>query len=339
MDAKEYPKVSVVVLNYNGRLHLKECFESLMEQTYPDYEVIMVDNASTDGSVEYVRENFPQIKILELEKNYGFARGNNEGAWVAEGEYIAFLNNDTRTEKDWLAELVKPMKSDPSVAICGSKMMLFDRRDIINHVGGEITIIGAGVDTGLLKEDSREFNVQKYVGFACGGATLVRKSIFEQLGGFDTDYFIYFEDVDLGWRAWLYGYKVVYVPTSVVYHKFGGTVDKAIDASGYMRAFLCQKNRLANLIKNCEMSNVFKGLVVSLFYDIWRIGSFAYLRDRYGIAAVLKGYWAWITNLPGLIKKRRVIQAERKVSDRYMKEMGLIMPLSAGIKEYFRLHH
>ncbi len=339
MDVKEYPKVSVVVLNYNGRQHLKECFESLMDQSYPNYEVIMVDNASKDDSIEYVRKNFPQIKVLVLEKNYGFARGNNEGAWIAEGEYVAFLNNDTATEKDWLAELVKPMKTDPDVAICGSKMMLFDKRNVINHVGGEITLIGAGVDTGLLKKDNGEFNRRKYVGFACGGATLVRKSVFEQLEGFDTEYFIYFEDVDLGWRAWLYGHKVVYVPTSVVYHKFGGTVDKAIDASGYMRAYLCQKNRLANLVKNCEPSNVFKGLVVSLFYDTWRIGSFARQRNRYGIAAVLKGYRAWITNLPGLMKKRREIQAKRKVPDRYMEEMGLIMPLTAGIREYFRLHH
>jgi GT2 family glycosyltransferase len=215
-------KMAVLVLNFNGKHHLIDCLSSLNDQTYDCYEVYLIDNGSSDGSIEFVEKHFPWVKIMAFEKNFGFAKAYNRAINECGAELIALLNNDTRVNRRWLQELVKVMSRDESTIIVGSKLLLYDSPQLLNHAGAKIASIGGGFDVGLYEKDSVEYSVEKPVGAVCGAAMLFRKELFKRIGAFDEDFFAYFEDIDLCWRSWLDGYKVLYVPTSIAQHKFGG---------------------------------------------------------------------------------------------------------------------
>jgi|Deesub1362A_J573_1020465.scaffolds.fasta_scaffold04913_5 hypothetical protein len=329
-----HKKVSVIVITHNGRHHLKECFESLEKQTYKDFSVYLLDNASTDGSSNYVKKNFPWIRIIRFDKNYGFAEGYNRAIKMVNTEYVALLNDDTKVHPRWLEELFKAIDKDASLFAVGSKILFYDRPDTINHAGAKITIIGAGIDVGFGEKDSPAFNKQKYVGAVCGAAMLVRRKIFEELGGFDEDYFAYFEDLDLCWRAWLRGYKVMYVPTSVVYHKYGGSWG---GRASPRRIYYTQKNRLTNIVKNFELRNVVKGLIVSICFDIVRILLFLIRREFGNIRAISRANVYFLKQLPETLEKRRRAQRNRMLSDTELYRMNLIILLWESVKEFIRL--
>jgi len=325
------PLVSIVVLNYNGKKYLSKCFEALKNQSYPNYEVIMVDNNSSDGSVEFVKRKFSWVKILQLNSNLGFSKANNIAAKKAKGEYIIFLNNDTVVDRKWLEGLILAIKQDKDVAVCASKILFDNPKDIISEAGGKLHITGAGHPIGLGMKDSERFDSFRYVGYASGASMLVDKKIFEKLNGFDSDYFMYLEDVDFGWRCWLFGYKVLYVPSSVVYHKFGGTFSR----KSYFQIYHGQ-NRYLNIIKNFELKNVLIGLFFAFLYDLYRILKMLKGRNLRGITAILKGNWNVLQKIPKFIKKRRYISKKRKIKDRDLYKLELLSPIRESIKEYFR---
>lgn len=220
----ELPFVSIIVLNYNGKFFLSNCLSSIYQIAYPhsNFELIFVDNASTDGSIEYVRENFPSTIILALEKNYGFTEGNNRGAKLAHGDFLVFLNNDTEVHRDWLYELVKIMATDPRIGICGSKIMSMKKPGIVQYSGRCLHILGGVIPNPSINFKSgmgTSFNV---VGCVQGSSFLVRKSVFKSLLGFDSSYFLYSDEVDLCQRAWISGNYVAYSSKSIVYHYGGG---------------------------------------------------------------------------------------------------------------------
>ncbi len=264
-------EVAVVVLNYNGAAHLRECFTSL-ECLTPIEEfkirVFCVDNASSDHSLELVRREFPQVEILAFDKNLGFTGGYNLAIGEISSEYIALLNNDTKVTPDWLLEMVTAIQSSPEIAIVGSKVLTFGRENILQYAGGKFTILGNGYVQGLWQEDNEGWSVQKYTGFAMGAAFLIRRDVFLELGGFDDRYFAYNEETDLCWRTWLAGYKILYAPKAIVYHKLGGTGGNL--NSPFMLT-LVVKNRLATLIKNLETPNVVFGLLLSPIFELYRI--------------------------------------------------------------------
>ena len=328
------PLVSVIIPNYNGKKHLEECFKSLEMMEFDNYEIIFVDNASADDSVEFAQKIFPEIIILPLEKNHGFAEGCNLGVQKAKGKYIAFLNNDTRVDAHWLKELIIAAEKFGENHIYSSKVLFYDSPDTINTIGGIITPMGSGLDINFGKEDMDKCNQVRFVGSPSGCSMLLKKSIFLQMGGFDKDYFAYLEDVDFGWRCWLKGHKTYYIPKSVVYHKYGSTGGK-IDTP--FRVFNVQKNRLFNILKNFSVPNLIKGFIVSLIFDLVRIFTFLLHRDFSLISAVLKGNYTFIKGIPETLSKRKYIQENRKISDNKMKEMGLIASLNWCVKEYGRL--
>ena len=214
---QDKPFCSVLVLNFNGLEHLEECFGSLSKLDYPKsrYEVIMVDNGSADGSVAFVRKCFPRVKVLKLDRNYGFAEGNNRGLRAAKGEYIVFLNNDTKVRPHWLSGIVDVANISEDVGICGSK--IFDQK--LNAVMGEGRLNVLGVPEII----SRHAKATECF-FVSGASMLVKRKVLKRLGQcFDSEFFAYFEDVDLCWRAKLAGYKVMYAPASEVVHKGGAT--------------------------------------------------------------------------------------------------------------------
>ena len=325
------PMVSVIILNYNGKQHLKECFESLQQINYKNYELIFVDNASTDGSTEFMINHFDGVKHVLLDQNYGFAEGNNIGAKAADGEYIVFLNNDTAVDTNWLSELVNAAKMCSKDYIYTSKILFYDNPKLINTVGGKITPIGAGFDIGFMDKDGDAYNKMKYVGTPSGCSMFLKKSIYIQMGGFDKDYFAYFEDVDFGWRCWLSGYKVCFVPTSVVLHKFGSTGGKR---NSPFRILYGQKNRLGNMVKNFSVINLIIGFCASMVYDIVRVIGFI-LNNHFDLVyALIKGNDYFLKELPHTYQKRKYIQSNRKLTDAEMYEMGIITSFSEGFKYY-----
>ena len=207
----------MLVLNFNGLEHLEECFDSIAGLDYPKnrFETIMVDNGSADESVAFVRKRFPWVRIVKLDRNYGFAEGNNLGVHAAKGEYVVFLNNDTKVARGWLSGLVDAACTSESVGICGSK--LFDQK-MNKFIGeGRLSIFGVPDITSRHSKTSECF-------FVSGASMLVKRKVIRHLGQcFDPEFFAYFEDVDLCWRAKLAGYKVVYAPASELVHRGGAT--------------------------------------------------------------------------------------------------------------------
>jgi len=215
--------VSVIIVNFNGRRFLQDCLSSILEQAYSPFEVILVDNASQDGSVEFVRENFPAVNVFVQKENLGFAGGSNAGIREARGEFILTLNNDTIVPPDFIGELVKPMLQDPSVGMCASKMVFPDGR--INSTAICISRSGAAWDRGMGEQDHGQYDKPEEIFGPCAGAALYRHSMLDKIGLFDEDFFLFMEDVDLAFRARLAGWKCMYVATARVVHIHGGTAN------------------------------------------------------------------------------------------------------------------
>lgn len=327
----ELPKISVIVLNFNGKNHLETCFTSLARMDYPadKLELMLVDNASADGSAAYVREQFPQVRVVENADNLGFAAGNNVGAQAATGEYIAFLNNDTRVAPDWLRKLVEPCLQDEDAVCAASKMLGWDGKKA-DFVRSTMNFHGFAFqpEHGLLDLA----HAQRELIFPCGGAMLIRRDVFLELGGFDEDYFIYFEDMDLGWRLWLSGYRVVFAPEAIAYHRLHATMDAF---SAFRKWVLFERNALVTLIKNYDDDNLAKILPGALMLMVaratrlmrangWRPEAYD-IRNRAesGLTeavsrsglAVLVAANEVVENLPHILQKRRAVQARRKRSD------------------------
>lgn len=340
MQEVELPlAISIIVVNYNGKDYLEECFNSVNDLDYPmdRLEVILVDNASTDGSVEYVKENFPNVRILQLDKNYGFCKPNNEGVTIARGEYVVLLNNDTVVDKKWLSELVKGVVNDKDVVSCASKMFLYENRNLINTAGGKITIIGGGFYKGYGDKDGEKYNKFEYTGFGCGAGVLVRKDFFEKIGGFDEDYFASCEEHDLGWKCWLFGHKVLYVPTAVMYHKVSGTFGTK-DSFQPIKVYLITRNRLYNLFKNLEPLNVLKGFFIGIIFDTYR-GIYYLLHQNFAsIKSIIKAYIDFTKNIKKTLAKRENIQKYRKRTDKELYKLGVIATLKECIVEERKLN-
>jgi len=334
----EFPLISIIVVNYNGKRHLRECFNSLQNQSYPrdSFEVILVDNGSTDGSVEYIRKSFPWIRILQLDKNYGFCKPNNEGVKVARGEYVVLLNNDTVVAKEWLLELVKGVLADDKVACCASKILYYDTRDMIQGAGGKITVIGGGFYRGYGDKDGPKYDKFEYTGFGCGAGVLVKRDFFQNIGGFDEDYFASGEEHDLGWKSWLYGYKVLYVPTAVMYHKESATFGTKSSFQP-TKVYLITRNRLYNLTKNLEAKNVSRALFISFAFNLYRSIKYMAQGNFASVNSIAKAHVDFIRNFKKVLAKRKVTQKNRKLSDRELYKLGVIATVRESISEERRL--
>ena len=213
---KTFPLVSIIIVNYNGKHHLEKCLKSLSKVDYKNYEIILIDNNSSDGSIEFVKESYMSVIIKKLDKNYGFAEPNNIGAKMAKGELLLFLNNDTIVEPNFISELVKVINEDSKIAICQSLLL---------KPNGEIDSTGDFVNTsGTAYSSKDKVSEVREILSARGASMIVKKNIFWELDGLDGKFFASFEDVELGWKAWLYGYRVLLVPNSIVYHLGGQTI-------------------------------------------------------------------------------------------------------------------
>ncbi len=308
--------VSVVIPNWNGKRFLAGCLDSLFDQSYPNVEVVIVDNGSRDGSVEFIQANYPKVRLVSFEVNTGFSVAVNRGIRESSGEYVALLNNDTVVDKDWASELVRAMREHPEIASAGCKMLAYDDHTLLDGVGDGYRRGGLPGRIGHKERDTGRFNVPRYILGACGGAALYRRSLFDEIGYFDDDYFAYLEDVDLGLRAQSAGYKCLYVPTSIVYHLGCGTT-----GSGYspLVVRLSAQNNLNTIIKNIPFSLILKFLPHILF---WQFYYLAVVTVRGGqIIPWIRGTVHAIGLLPKMLKKRKEIMKRRRVSLEYFEEL------------------
>ncbi len=214
-------EVSIVIPNYNGKHFLADCLQAVFAQNIENQEVIVVDNGSTDGSLEYL-ETFPGVRVIVLDKNYGFCRAVNEGIKAADSEYVILLNNDTEVDKNFAKELLKAIKSDEKIFSCSSKMIQFHDRKRMDDAGDYYCALGWAYGRGK-GAPVENYESPSDVFAACGGAAIYRKKVLESLGCFDEAHFAYLEDIDIGYRARIHGYRNVYAPKAVVYHVGSGS--------------------------------------------------------------------------------------------------------------------
>jgi len=332
---QKHPSLSIIVVNYNGKHFLKDCLESIQASEASGAEIIIVDNASSDGSCEYLRREFPSVTVMSLDRNYGFAEANNRGAKAASGVFLLFLNNDTIVTPGWSKNLLDVLSSDPAVGATGSKLLLYNHPGKVNSAGANIIFNGGGYDIGYMDADSDKYNISGPRGAVCAASLMVRREEFLSLGGFDPLYFMYFEDVDLCWRYWLAGYKVLYIPHSVVYHRFGGTTGS--DRHTPLRVFYGTRNSMFNILKNNECRHILLSLCFNVFYHAAKLLGFIVSLRIKSAQAMLKAYGSLLYHLPEVIKKRRIVQSGRKVTDRFLIENSLVVTLGTVVKEYFRL--
>lgn len=251
---RDLPRVSIVILNLNGKHHLKGCFESLAALDYPKdrLEVVLVDNGSDDGSVEEMRAKHAWVRLEVNARNVGFSDGCNQGARLAtRPEVLVFLNNDMRVAKPWLRELVAPIVRAECVATT-AKMYSWDGK-LMNSAGGGMNFHGIGIQRGINAEPSPEFDVPMKTLFACGGAMAMSAPVYFDVGGFDSEFFAYYEDVDLGWRTWVQGHETRYVPTAVCWHHHSST-SKRLPPE--MVRLLQTRNPLLACFKNYDDANL-----------------------------------------------------------------------------------
>lgn len=268
-SAKTRPGVvSVVLVNYRGADDTITCLHHLRQMDWPldRLELIVVDNHSGDGSADRIRQAVPEARVVESGGNLGFAGGCNLGVANASGEYVAFLNNDARPHERWVSAAVETLAADPSIGAIASKVLDWEG-ETIDYVDGSLTWYGMGYKREVGRVDSAEFDTPKDVLFATGAATVMPTAVFREVGGFDERFFMFYEDVDLGWRLNLLGYRVRYEPASIAYHKHHVTMKKFGE---YREAYLLERNALMSLYKNLDDASLARALPGALALAVRR---------------------------------------------------------------------
>jgi GT2 family glycosyltransferase len=296
--------VTIVIANYNGRKYLKKCISSLYKQTYKDFEIILVDNASKDDSIVFVKNNFPKVKIIQNKKNLGFSGGNNLGVKFSKGRYIFFVSQDTETDKNCLKELMSCIKKSKDTIAC-PKILLSYERNKINATGLALHYLGYGWCDNLGKP-SKEQNEEREILFPSGTAFLIDKKIFNSINGFDEIYFAYYEDTDLGWRLRLKNYKVMLVPKAKLYHQY-------IFSRHSIKIYFAERNRIVTILKNYETKTLFLILPPLMLTEA---GVLFYSSVNGLLSSKLSGYYWIIKNMSKILKRRKSVQKYRKVTDK-----------------------
>jgi GT2 family glycosyltransferase len=299
--------VSIVIPNWNGKHWLQKCLPTIAEQTFGDYEVIVVDNGSTDGSVEWVAAEFPCHKIISNAGNVGFGRSTNQGIALSANPYIVALNNDTQLAPDWLAHIMRVAQQDPQVGMWASKMVFADRPEVINSAGICLDKCAIAWDRrGGERDQPAEQGPQDVFG-PCGGAALYTRKLLDDVGLFDEDFFAYLDDVDLAWRARLAGWRCLYVPDALVYHHHSSTLKR----SPSRKWRLLGRNKIAMILKDYPAPQLYQYAGLILAYDLvmasfglFARGDASHLRGRLEGWAEWRLWWG----------KRKPIQQHRTIT-------------------------
>lgn len=314
--------VSAVVVNWNGAWYLGECLESLFAQSHRDLEVIVVDNGSNDGSLDLLRAFGDRIRLIANRENRGFAGGANQGIRAARGDYIALLNNDARAEPSWLAELVAAIESAPDIGMCASKILFFPETAFIDKAGHLMYPDGLNAGRGKWERDRGQYDAREEALFPDGAAALYRKRMLQEIGLFDEDFFAYGDDADLGMRARLSGWRCLYVPSAVVYHRHS----QSLGRNSPQKALLVERNRFWLAVKLWPWPLLLASPLFTAVRFFWQAygalassgsaGAFIRANSRRKLlATLLAAYASGLKGLPAMWRKRRQIRRNRRLSD------------------------
>jgi len=332
----ENPLVSVIILNWNGRDYLADCLSSMKRQSLKDFEIILVDNGSKDGSVNLIKKHYDDlVRLIRLSENRGFAGGNNVGIKEAKGKYIALLNNDTEVDREWLENLVFCMECDDRTGMVGSKVLNYYRRSEIDNTGHLIYPDGLNRGRGRLDKDLSQYDEKIDILFPSGCAALYKKELLDDISGFDETFFAYGDDADIGLNGRYLGYKAIFCPKAIVYHKYSGTTGHY----SAMKAFYVERNRIWILIKYFPISYI----ILSPFYTLKRLsfqgygilthqgaaGRFAQSESLSHIMKTfLHAYISAFRGIPGMLKKRKRILKRKQMTTRDFKRLLKIHRIS-----------
>lgn len=309
LQAISSPFLSIIVPTFNGMTWLPTLMEALTKQSFGDFEVIVVDDGSSDHTVAWLEENYPAARLIVNRQNQGFVMSCNTGADVARGKIIVFLNNDTEPDEQWAQELALAICSNPKAGIFASKLLHFEQRTRIHSAGDMIGLNGIPRNRGWWQEDKGQFDQETSVFGGCGGAVAYRRELWSALGGFDETFWMYVEDVDFAFRAQLLGWEALFVPNARVYHHVSAT------GGGKLASYYVGRNTLWLIVKNMPRTLLWRNFFPILFSQL-EIALDA-LRHWRGEAARarLSGQIAGVLGLPSILRKRATIQRRRIVDD------------------------
>ena len=316
---------AVVILNWNGKKMLERFLPSVTAHTQGDAEVIIADNGSTDDSLDFVRAQYPGLRIIELDKNYGFAGGYNRALQQVKADYYVLLNDDVEVTPGWIEPVVAQMQQHPDTAICQPKLLMYDQRDTFEYAGGAGGFLDKygypfcrGRMFTSLEQDNGQYNTPGEIFWASGAAMFVRADVWHQLGGLDDDFFAHMEEIDFCWRAKNAGYRVEYCPQSTVFHVGGGTLPK----SNPRKTYLNFRNNMALLYKNLPKHRLAWVMCSRIVLDY--VAGFKFLMERKPkeFSAVVDAHKAFYKWLPQLKKKRQGLKQQSRVSGMYQ---GLLL--------------
>lgn len=304
---RKAPEVSVIIVNYNGVPYLDACLRSVLAQNASDFEVILVDNKSSDGSLEYVRRMFPDLLIVANEKNLGYTGGINSGMSHAKGKYLAPLNVDTEVEKNWLSAMVEFMDVNPDAGAATPNSLLYEDRSKVGVQGLNIHITGLGFVRGLNRQNSESPGEPFQVAGVSGCSFIIRREIVERMGGLNEDNFMYYDDVDLSWVVNLMGYRIYCVPQSVVYHEYKLKMTP-------QKMFWLERGRLNALLCYLRPLTLVALLPLLMITEALIIGYCLIRGPRY-VWAKLRAWFSVARNMMSLLKRRGQVQRLRRISD------------------------
>ncbi len=310
-----YPKITVLIPNYNGKKWLEQLLPTLKKTTYPNKEILVINNGSTDDSAEFLKKNYPNFRVVEIKKNRGYAGANNLGVKKALGKYILFLNNDTQVTPNFLEPLVEKIENDKTIGAVQPQIRNMVNRNLIDSIGSFFTFTGFLYHYGYFQSaKEKKYNKELSIYSVKGACYLMRKKNYLDLGGIDESFVTYVEESDLCHRILLSGKKIIYTPKSIVYHFGGG--DMNIMTKREVVIFRSFRNRFVSYIKNLEAGRLLFVLPIHFLLCELLI-AMSILRGKFRQAlASQAGVVGWIPNLPSILRKRKYIQRSiRKITD------------------------
>ncbi len=315
-------RVSVVIPNWNGEKFLTLCLKALRSQTYRDFAAYVVDNGSNDDSIDLIEREFPEVKIIRFPLNRGFSAAVNAGIKASAGDYIVLLNNDTEVDVSWLEELVSVLDTRDEIGFCASKILDFKDRTVIDSVGDSYSRLGIAFKVGSRETDNGQYEQSVEVFSASAAASIYRRTLFDEIGFFDEDFFAYMEDMDIGIRARLAGYRCLFVPTAKVFHI--GSASSGGDMSVFSLR-LTVKNIYNIIIKDMPLRILIQILPATILVQLAVITRSLFTtrhsKARKNMRGYFQGILAAISDMPTMLRKRRRVQRMRRVSVREFTEM------------------
>jgi len=324
---KSPPKVAVAILAFNGLAYTQQFLSSVVSTEYPNLEIYIIDNNSTDDVCTYIKENYPIVKLIKLDSNEGFAGGYNTGLSQIEADYFVLLNQDVEVPKNWVQPIIEAMESDKNLAICQPKILAQKNKTAFEYAGasgGFLDLLGYPFCRGRIfdeiENDNGQYNQLVACFWASGAAFFIKASLFKSIGGFDATFFAHFEEIDLCWRAKNAGYKVATIPEAYVYH-IGGSV---IDYQSPKKTFLNFRNGLVLLHKNLPVKQLLWKLPLRFLLDVVAAYRALLSKDVQTYKAIAKAHFSYLSNL-------KLWQQQRKISQKQVNLNKIASPNLKGI--------